>query len=229
MEVKGNASRERRSYAAVVFDRDGVLADFDYEAAAAFFKPLLPISLDQLGAYWQTWGEAHGFPASMEEESGFWHGFWNYLRAELGLPAAVTAELQALDYTRFFVPFADARPAMVAARRRGLRIGVLSNFSLASLEPSLVAIGVDDLVDVAAAAPVIGAAKPEPAAYLAVTEALGVSPNACLFFDDERRCVAGGKAVGMRAFHVDRQRPDSDLAGGVVCTLATLSQLLEAG
>lgn len=221
-------SRQRRHpYQAVIFDRDGVLADVDYQAAAAFFAPLLPISLDRLAAFWQAFGEANGFPANMEEEAHFWRDFWHHLQDELSLSDEVTAQLRQLDYTRFFRPFPDARPAMLAARQRGLSIGVLSNFSLASLEPSLAAIGVDDLVDVAAAATVIGAAKPAPAAYLSVTEALGVSPEACLFFDDEMQCVHGARALNLEAYHVDRGRAEAELEGGVVVDLSVLTALLD--
>lgn len=222
------AKKADTRYAAVIFDRDGVLADFDYEDAAAFFDSLLPITLDDLAVYWHTWGERTGFPGSMAEEARFWHGFWHYLGAEFALSEHALEQLLQLDYTRFFRPFPDVRPALLAAQERGLRIGVLSNFSLASLEPSLEAIGVADLVEVAAAATVIGAAKPAPAAYLAVTEALGVSPESCLFFDDEAPCVAGALALGMDAFRVDRSRATSDLAQGVVADLSVVPVLLDS-
>ena len=214
-------------FRAVIFDRDGVLADFDYKAAAAYFRPLLPISLEQLGERWRSWGDREGFPASLAEEEQFWRQFWSELADELALSDDVREKLLHLDYTEFFVPFPDARPALLTARRKGLAVGVLSNFSLASLDASLEAIGVADLVDVAAAATVIGVAKPEAQAYLTVTEALGVPPEQCIFFDDERPCVDGAAATHLAAYLVDRRRADHHLPSGIVRDLSALDLILE--
>ena len=54
---------------AVVLDRDGVLSDYDVAAAAAFFKPLLPLSLQQISAAWESWGLEVGFPRNHAEET----------------------------------------------------------------------------------------------------------------------------------------------------------------
>ena len=42
---------------AVIFDRDGVLTDFDGLAAYNFFSPLLPIPIEKLNDYWFLWGD----------------------------------------------------------------------------------------------------------------------------------------------------------------------------
>jgi FMN phosphatase YigB (HAD superfamily) len=115
-------------------------------------------------------------------------------------------------------------PALTAARAAGLRIAVLSNFALASLEASLTATGLAAWIDAACAATVIGASKPAAAAYTIAAARLGVEPTECLFFDDEMACVRGAAAVGMMAYHVDRGR--STLAPGVVAGLDALTGLL---
>src|SRR3954452_10813417 len=115
---------------AVLFDRDGVLADLDLEAAQAFFRPLLPLSLDALARRWIQQGMRIGFPRDLAAERAFWQRFWHELSEDLGLAPAVRDRLQQFDYTTLIRPFPDARPALLAARRHGLRIGVLSNFSL---------------------------------------------------------------------------------------------------
>jgi len=187
---------------------------------------LTSISTEELGQQWQRWGERVGFPQSLEEENAFWRGFWAHLNERLALPQAVHEELQQFDYTRFLRPFPDARPALEYVQQQGIPVAVLSNFSLASLEDSLGALGLLDLVDVACAAPVIGASKPEPAAYQAVTEALRVDPDRCLFFDDEPPCVAGAEQMGMQAFLVDRDRRQHNLAAHVVCDLSAVFDIL---
>jgi putative hydrolase of the HAD superfamily len=211
---------------AAIFDRDGVLAYFDFKAASQFFRPLLPISLDRLNQHWQQWGAEVGFPSTLVQEKVFWQGFWHWLGDQFNLPSSIQNRLQDMDYTRFFRPFPDARSALVTARQHGLRVGVLSNFSLASLEDTLMAIGLADLVDVAAAATVIGASKPEPDAYLSVTKALGVQPQQCLFFDDEEICVTGARTLGMHSYRVNRDYTNHDLSQNTVCDLSALSAIL---
>ena len=98
---------------------------------------------------------------------------------------------------------------MEAAKAHGLRVGVLSNFDLANIEATLEAVDLADLVDVACAAPVIGAEKPARAAYEITARKLGVPPTACLFFDDVPAYVAGARVAGLRAYHVDRERKTS--------------------
>lgn len=213
-------------YTAVIFDRDGVLTDFDLAAATAYFGKLLPLSIQDLAARWVQWGSKNGFPGNLAEEAAFWQGFWQELADDLNLPPTVYEQLQKLEYTHFMHPYPDARPALQMVREQGLQTGVLSNFTLASLPDSLTAVGLADLIDTACAATVIGAAKPQAEAYLTVTRALGVQPTQCLFFDDELPCVQGAREIGMQAYLVDRQRSSHDLAAGVVCDLTAVSLLL---
>jgi HAD superfamily hydrolase (TIGR01509 family) len=212
---------------AVIFDRDGVLTYFDLAAAAAYLCPLLPLQLDQVHARWERWGAQVGFPRSVVEEQRFWRSFWDQICDEESLGDEARAALQRFRYTSVIHAYPEARAALLAARRAGLRTGVLSNFTLASLDDSLEAAGLADLVDVACAAPVIASAKPQRAAYLAVTGALEVSPEECLFFDDEAPCVAGARALGMHALLVSRDAVQHQLDLGVVRDLSVLDQLDE--
>jgi putative hydrolase of the HAD superfamily len=161
----------------------------------------------------------------LAEEATFFHGYWNAIADEVGVSPAIRARLRAFDYTTCMRAYPDARPALAWGRAQGCRIGVLSNFSLASLEPSLAAAGLGDLVDVACAATVIGAAKPQPAAYLAVCRMLQVAPEATLFFDDEVACVEGARQVGMHAWLVDRARHTHGLEDGVAADLTALPEI----
>ena len=212
---------------AVIFDRDGVLTEFDQIAAYRFFSPLLPIPLQSLNDYYFQWGDLAGHPTSMVEEAAFWDGFWAYLAEELNLPEETHAMLRNIEYTDFMFPFPETRPVLQAIRDRGLKIGVLSNFSLASLDQSLESVGLRDLIDATCAATVIGASKPEPLAYHKMTAALGVFPEECLFFDDELPNVEAARAVGMQAYLVKRKQPSHNLAQGIVCDLSVVSTVIE--
>ena len=217
----------RAALQAAIFDRDGVLTYFDQEAAMTYFRRLMPIDIPELARRWRQWGLKVGFPSSVEAEVIFWQGYWEQLCTDLGLDDAIRAELQAFDYTSVVRAYPDARPALIHARSRGLRIGVLSNFSLATLEASLHAAGLADLVDAVCAAPVIGASKPEPAAYHQVLSDLGVKAESAIFFDDEIPCVDGARALGIRAFQVDRSAVADDLAMDIIRDLTSLPALLD--
>ena len=212
---------------AVIVDRDGVLTDFDMAAAALYFAPLLPITLWEMSDRWEARGAAVGFPRSLDEERRFFHGFWDALAGEFGLDANARAALHDFDYTGYLKAYPDVRPSLVQARQAGLKIGVLSNFTLASLEPSLKSAGLADVIDAACAATVIGASKPEVAAYQIAAHALGVEPGDCLYFDDEQPCVEGARAAGMTAYLVDRSQSRHDLARGIVCDLSGIAAALD--
>jgi len=213
---------------ALIFDRDGVLTDFDVEAATRFFQPLLPFSVWELAQEWQRFGERHGFPTSLAAERTFFAAFWDELAAQHHLAEEARRRLHALDYTQFVRAYPDAAPALRLARQAGYRIGVLSNFSLASLDASLAAAGLDDLVDATCAATVIGAAKPDRAAYEIAALALNVAPHECYFFDDEWLCVEGAMASGMQAWLVDRRRRCPAQITNVIPDLSAIAALLHS-
>lgn len=210
---------------AVIFDRDGVLTFFDTEAAAAFFRPILPLSLFELAARWQAYGEAVGFPRNLAEERTFFAEFWRLIGEEFSLPPDQAAVLAQLDYTRFIVPYPEVSDVLGRLHAAGIRLGVLSNFSLASIEQSLITIGLAHFFTVICAAPVIGVAKPLPRAYEIAVQGLQVDPRRCLYFDDELECVTGARHVGLRAYLVDRQAPVDDLARAVVSSLRPVLKL----
>lgn len=79
------------------------------------------------------------------------------------------------------------------ARGHGVRTGVLSNSATAPGGPGYWT-GVADAV--LASGP-LGFAKPDPRAYLAVADALGLDPGECVFVDDLAVNVRGAAAVGM--------------------------------
>lgn len=214
---------------AVLFDRDGVLTSFDIAGASAFFGPLLPISIFALAARWQEAGAQQGFPRNLAEERSFFDRFWAQAADEFKLNADQRAALAGLDYTCFVVRYPEVQPVLAALREQSLRLGVLSNFTLASLDQSLVRVGLADYFDVICAAPVIGVAKPAPRAYQIALDALQVAADECLYFDDEQECVAGARALGMRAFQVDRRAEADDWPAGIVTSLRSVPELALRG
>lgn len=103
-------------------------------------------------------------------------------------------------------PEADA--AIRAAHQAGVKLAILSNeldlFYGMDFRGRLPLLSLfDTIVD----ATHTGILKPDPRAYAAVTDALGLPPAACVFVDDQRRNVDGGLAAGMRVVHFDVREP----------------------
>ncbi|MDQ2806567.1 MAG: HAD-IA family hydrolase [Chloroflexota bacterium] len=209
---------------AVIFDRDGVLSDFDMRAVGDFILPLVPQSLDELSRHWIKWVKRVGPPDSVAVEDEYWRAFWDWIADDLALDAASRAKLYRFQYLDYIRAYPDSRPAMLAAQHGGLQVAVLSNFSLLSLDQSLERLGLADLVALAISATAIGVRKPEPAAFLTVTHALGVAPAECLLFDDEPANVAAARRLGMTAYLVDRATTVP--APGTVTDLSGLADLL---
>jgi putative hydrolase of the HAD superfamily len=188
---------------AALFDLDGVLADVDYAAAAAFFEQLLPMSLSELGRRLQRWTEEY---ADRLEHLSIWSSFWDELADELGLAPPARQALHDFDYRGIYRAYPDSLPALLCAKERGLRTGVLSNTPLVDLRDLLSVLGLSDLIDCVVFPQGNGVAKPAPAAYLRALALLEVEAEDCLFFDDEPANVQGAATLGLLAFRVDRRR-----------------------
>ncbi len=64
-----------------------------------------------------------------------------------------------------------------------------------------------ELFDVIVDATHTGILKPDPRAYEAVCDALGLDPADCVFVDDQDRNIKGGSASGLRTVWFDVQHP----------------------
>lgn len=96
---ESNGPTPDKTVQAVLFDRDGVLTYFDLDEAIAFFRPLLPISLLEIAARWQAFGDLNGFPRNLAEEKLFFANFWEQLADEFRLTQGQRTVLGRLDYT----------------------------------------------------------------------------------------------------------------------------------
>jgi putative hydrolase of the HAD superfamily len=112
-------------------------------------------------------------------------------------------DLVALDATPV-VAYPDAAPTLEALRARGFRIGVCSNWGW-ELQAYLAEANLLGLVDVAVTSARVGARKPHPRIFAAVTDGLEVPPWEALFVGDSLvPDVAGPLEIGMAAVHVWR-------------------------
>ncbi|MFR9725778.1 HAD-IA family hydrolase [Streptomyces sp. MS19] len=125
---------------------------------------------------------------------------------------AAVAEWSAL------VPTTDEEvAALLRAARAVVPVALLSN-ATTRLESDLAATLPPGLADEVVNTARIGVAKPDPAAFLAAADRLGVPPRRCLFADDSAANVAAARRTGMTAVHVraprDLRRALAPLLGG---------------
>lgn len=210
----------------IIFDRDGVLTHFDHAAATEFFSSLVPYSLEEIAGKWVEYGKQIGFPRTVAQERTFFSLFWERIGIDARLPVQTVETLKKFDYATMMRPYPEAANVLETIRDAGFRIGVLSNFSLASLDHSLVMVGLRKYVDRTFAATVIGYSKPDRRAYLTAARCLVTSPNECLMIDDERPNCAGALEAGMKTLFVDRRRQTDDFSAGVIHSLSGLADLL---
>jgi putative hydrolase of the HAD superfamily len=125
----------------------------------------------------------------------------------------------------------DAAPLLQELRRRGIKVGVLSNtmWPRQVHEQIFVRDQILELIDGAVYTSEIPWVKPHPEAFRAAMRAIGITdPAACVFVGDRPYAdVHGAKSVGMRAVLV----PNSDVPGFEAAepdaVIGRLSDLLE--
>lgn len=90
--------------------------------------------------------------------------------------------------------------ALAAARRGGVRTGLVSNsWGVTDGGYPVDRFGV--LFDAVVISGEVGLRKPEPAIYLLAAERIGCEPRECVFVDDFAVNVDGARATGMEAVH----------------------------
>jgi len=107
------------------------------------------------------------------------------------------------EHARNFELYEDALPVLAELRGRGLRLGLVSNTSR-DLDAFIRHFALD--VDAWLSSGTHGKVKPSPSIFRAALDLLGVEAEAAVMVGDSiGDDVDGARAVGMRAFLVDRE------------------------
>jgi putative hydrolase of the HAD superfamily len=109
------------------------------------------------------------------------------------------------------------RPEFLAAiriaRDAGIRLAVLSNeldlFYGAEFRKKLPFLAEFEVIHDATHT---GILKPDPRAYTACLDALGLPASACVFVDDQARNIRGAEAIGLRTVHFNVRDPRAGYA-----------------
>lgn len=155
------------------------------------------------------------FSTHPEGTRGFWADFLARLCLRLGIDRPspfVAAEL----FDRFarsesWALDPRAMPVLERLRRRGLRLGAVSNWD-ERLPLLLDRLGIARSLDAIVYSAAVGVEKPHPKIFHRALAELGVPPEAALHVGDRTiEDVEGAEAIGMRAWHLDRGAKLDDL------------------
>jgi putative hydrolase of the HAD superfamily len=170
------------------------------------------------------WGDA----VAQEQ---FWKGFYTGILADLGYGGDLAALADAM-FTAFSDPhgyrlFQDTLPVLDELERRGIIIGVVSNF-----EPWLREIlehqGILHRLAAVAISGELRVAKPDPAIFRHALDEAAVEPAHTIYVGDSPEAdVAGARAAGLRPVLIDRfdRHPVADAPR--ITTLPELLSLLD--
>lgn len=194
----------------VLFDLDGVLADYDRNQRIATLARLLDRTAEAVRAAIYASGIEDAADAGLLDTPAYLAA----LARELGCPVDARAWVAARrDATCI-------RPSMLALadrlRVRGTLVAVLSNNGTLMAErwPQIVPALFPRFEGHAFCSAVLRGAKPAPAAYLRCLDALGVPPAQALFVDDTAANVEGARAAGLVGHRfVDQAAFERVLAG----------------
>jgi putative hydrolase of the HAD superfamily len=142
----------------------------------------------------------------------------------LELDPLVDALLASLHFTAF----ADARPALAAARARGQRLVVVSNWDV-SLHDVLRKLELEPLLDAILTSAGAGARKPEPAIFEQALALAGVTPGLAVHVGDSlEEDVVGARAAGIEPVLVRRDGGPSIAGVRTISSLAEIAGLVVA-
>ena len=180
---------------ALVFDLAGVLLDFG--GPESVYK----MSGRRIGekAFFRFWSEAK-CAHDLQRGRCTPEAFAAHAVRELGLP--VSGEQFLAEYQTWLRgPYAGV-PDLLAELRPHFRIACLSNTDALNVQRFEDELHLQDWFDECFYSNEIGVRKPDPEAYLHVSQALDIPANEIAVFDDSVECVNGAIAVGMHGQHV---------------------------
>ena len=141
-------------------------------------------------------------------------------------------EEKEVRYRAFFAaharPVAGLHDLLHAARQAGYRLGVATAAPARNVDFMLGCLHLDNFFDVVVNGEDVTHGKPDPEIFLKAAERLGVSPAACLVFEDARMGVEAAHRAGMRAMLVTTSIPADEAKDipGVIKVIADFNEVI---
>jgi putative hydrolase of the HAD superfamily len=200
----------------VILDLDDTLLDHRRSVATALLEWLPGSANGDHPHLLDAWlaAERRHYPAWQTREISFAEQRRRRLRDFLPLIDRVAGDDADLDdvfteylacYQRAWVAFDDVQNTVNALTHAGFALAVLTNGTVGQQNAKLAAIGLAGRVGPVLTAEELRIAKPEPGAYLAACERLGLTPASVLHVGDQYELdVIGPRRAGLHAVHLDR-------------------------
>jgi HAD superfamily hydrolase (TIGR01509 family) len=208
----------------VFFDFSGTLVDgvpnWEHPQIVACRECGIEVAPEQVkAAIWKVWGPIEGCAhvAESADEASYaqWIGAIERRILEgLDIPDERLEQASRRVISLQVAPecyrvYPDVEPALQALRRRGLRLGLVSNHAW-RLPELVAALGLGEFFDPIVTSARAGYRKPRPEIFRLALDAAGADPRATLFVGDDPDCdVRGAADAGLRSIWLDRKRPSS--------------------
>jgi putative hydrolase of the HAD superfamily len=147
----------------------------------------------------------------MEKGSNY-PGHFDELLIQLGAgpnPKIVAAGIIAYHKAKIkhLHPYADAIPALLALRKKGMKLAVVTDGVPVKQWEKLIRLGLSDFFDEVVIAPDGEEQKPSPSPFLKAAKNLKIPPADCIVVGDRLdKDIAGGKKAGMKTIRVELGR-----------------------
>jgi putative hydrolase of the HAD superfamily len=161
-----------------------------------------------------------------DRTSQVWVGMYSLLCRRLGIDVGAE-QIAARVYQEFGDParwraYADVAPAFGRLKRRGLRLGLISNWDN-RLSGLIEGLGLGAQLDTIVSSADVGLHKPDPRIFELACERLGVKPEEAAHVGDHHYAdIVGAQAIGMRPVLIDRRAETRSWRQGYVVTLDDL-------
>jgi HAD superfamily hydrolase (TIGR01509 family) len=167
---------------------------------------------------------------TLEQEHEFWRAVYENVLSNAGVqrtPADAACLLYAKHpFYRLSEPYEETVPTLEELRRRGYRLGVISD-TFPSLELTLRQMGMASFFESFTASALVGVGKPDPAIFQAACDSLSVAPAEAVFVDDTLIEADGARRFGFTAFNLDRSLTSADFPSWKIGNLGHLLQYLD--
>jgi putative hydrolase of the HAD superfamily len=187
------------NYKVVIFDWGGVLMRTEDHSPRMAWDQRLglePGTVEQVVHGHQAWRDIQLGKIASEQ-------YWETIARELELSPDVVHSFRSEFYSgdRLDMRLVETIRDL---RARGVRIGLLSNNTLALLD-EIEMLGIRDIFDVIVISADIEVMKPDADAYHAILDLMVVQPEQAAFIDDVAENVEGARAIGMHGIHFHPQ------------------------
>lgn len=204
--------------AAVIFDLDDTLHDDTraYQAAAGEVADgiarehgidgaaLLAAYIREAQQFWKAMSTEHLAMQIVDTRVALWSAALAAVGVTGEAPALAAVARYAEYRRKHYTPFPGALELLAELRKRGLKLGMITNGFASTHREKLALLGFERAFDAVVIADEVGMIKPDPRIFVHACELLGVAPaRAAMVGDRYFRDVTGGREAGMFTVYLD--------------------------